>query len=63
MAFRRFGIEDEMEEEIRSHLEMAAEDYRREGIDAEMRGISPGEISEASSRRRSDTAICTVSRA
>ncbi len=35
MTFRHSGVEDEMEEEIRTHLEMAADDYRREGIDAD----------------------------
>ncbi len=35
MAFRRSRVEAEMDEEIRSHLDMAAEDYRRNGADPE----------------------------
>jgi len=63
MVFRRASIEGEMEEEIRSHLDMAAEDYLREGTDRNVREAWLCGVLEASYGQKSGTAISAVFKA
>jgi hypothetical protein len=54
--FRRRRLEDDLDEELRSHLDMAVETNLRKGMSSENAGMMRFEASVGSSKPRNSTA-------